>query len=52
MDISFFDLVIYFAFERLLEYEDKRFLTFEQLHEYRLSLLNQLEKKYVFLSIM
>ncbi len=50
MDISFFDLVIYFAFERLLEYEDKRFLTFEQLHEYRLSLLNQLEKKYVFLS--
>ena len=38
---NYFDYVMYLAFEALLRYEDKKSLTVEQLHKYRLKLCEQ-----------
>lgn len=35
VDNSYFDYIIYLAFDTILSYEDKRTLTIEQLHNYR-----------------
>ena len=38
---SYFDFIIFLAFERYYDYEDKRSLTFEELHNYRLALIQE-----------
>ncbi len=38
---NYFDFIIFLAFERYYDYEDKRSLTFEELHNYRLALIQE-----------
>ncbi len=38
---NYFDFIIFLAFERYYDYEDKRSLTFEELHNYRVALTQE-----------
>ena len=38
---NYFDFIIFLAFERNYDYEDKKSLTYEELHNYRLALIKE-----------
>lgn len=48
MDYSFYDLIIYTAFETLLNSEDKSSINIKKLHEYRKEILRQMKLQYDF----